>query len=127
MSRLRTDLPADALQKARALRGQQTDAEKRLWSRLRRKQVAGARFRRQMPVGPYIADFACPSAQLIIEVDGGQHGSDSKPDTRRDAWFHARGWRVLRFWNNQVLAETDSVVDEIYRAVRGSNPDHDSD
>ena len=127
MSRLRTDLPADALQKARALRGQQTDAEKRLWSRLRRKQVAGARFRRQMPVGPYIVDFACPSARLIVEVDGGQHGSDSKPDTRRDAWFHARGWRVLRFWNNQVLAETDSVVDEIYRAVRGSNPDHDSD
>ena len=127
MSRLRTDLPADALQKARALRGQQTDAEKRLWSRLRRKQVAGARFRRQMPVGPYIVDFACPSARLIVEVDGGQHGSDSKPDTRRDAWFHARGWRVLRFWNNQVLAETDSVVDEIYRAVRGSNPDHDSE
>ena len=107
------DQPADAVGRARALRRQQTDAERRLWSRLRRRGLGGRKFRRQMPIGPYIVDFACPSERLVIEVDGGQHGEAIERDAERDAWMQARGWRVMRFWNNQVLGETEAVLETI--------------
>jgi len=93
-----------------------TDAEVRLWWRLRGKQIGGHRFRRQVPVGPYIVDFACVKAQLIVEVDGSQHLS-SKADEERTAWLAARGFRVLRFWNNDVLQRTDEVLEAIRVAL----------
>src|SRR5258707_449744 len=78
------------------------DAERRLWSALRDRRLDGYRFRRQCPIGPFIADFACTRERLIVEADGGQH-SDSNTDDRRTAWLQNRGWRVLRFWNNEIL------------------------
>jgi very-short-patch-repair endonuclease len=98
------------------LRRNLTDAEQRLWRYLRQGQINGFHFRKQCPVGPYIADFACLSAKLIVEVDGGQH-ADSATDAARDAWFTAHGYRTLRFWNNDVLANTDGVIIMITEAL----------
>jgi very-short-patch-repair endonuclease len=93
-----------------------TDAERRLWHYLRQRQLNGFHFRKQCPVGPYIADFACLQAKLIIELDGGQH-ADSARDAARDCWFTAHGYRTLRFWNNDVLQNTDGVVLNITAAL----------
>lgn len=98
---------------ARYLRKNQTEAEKRLWWSLRRKQLRGARFRRQAPIGPYIVDFFCPEAKLIIELDGGQHADAVAADTRRTAWLEARSYRVVRFWNNDVMENIDGVLEVI--------------
>jgi very-short-patch-repair endonuclease len=94
-----------------------TDAEARLWMRLRTKQIDGHRFRRQVPVGPYIVDFACLDAQVIVEVDGSQHLVALNRDPERTAELQARGFRVLRFWNNDVLEQTESVLEEIRLAL----------
>jgi very-short-patch-repair endonuclease len=94
-----------------------TDAEARLWMRLRAKQIDGHRFRRQVPVGPYIVDFACLDAQVIVEVDGSQHLVALNRDAERTAELQARGFRVLRFWNNDVLEQTESVLEEIRLAL----------
>ena len=102
---------------ARALRNEPTDCERKLWQFLRLRQVGGFRFRRQVPVGHYIADFACVEAKLVVELDGGQH-QDSAHDLRRDAELVRQGFRVLRFWNNQVLQETEAVLEEILRVLR---------
>jgi very-short-patch-repair endonuclease len=104
------------LKRARQLRRQLTDAEMRLRMYLRRRQLNGAYFRKQCPIGPYIADFACLEAKLIIELDGSQH-ADSATDAVRDAWFTAHGYRVLRFWNNDVLQNTDGVFLTIIEAL----------
>ena len=104
------------LKRARQLRRQLTDAEMLLWMYLRRRQLNGAHFRKQCPIGPYIADFACLEAKLIIELDGSQH-VDSATDAARDAWFAARGYRVLRFWNNDVLQNMDGVYLTITEAL----------
>lgn len=104
---------------ARRLRAAATDAELRLWSHLRRKQAAGFRFRRQHPLGRYVVDFFCPEAKLIIEVDGGQHAEES---ATRETWLRSRGYRVLCFWNNDVLGNTEGVVEEIFRALRAATP-----
>jgi very-short-patch-repair endonuclease len=104
---------------ARTLRATPTDAETRLWSRLRGKQLNGLRFRRQHPIGPYVVDFFCAEANLIIEVDGGQHVGDSP---QRTAWLEARGYRVIRFWNNEALINTDGVLSVIAEAVRTAPP-----
>jgi primosomal protein N' (replication factor Y) len=93
---------------ARRLRRDMTEAEKRLWNLLRYRGLEGFKFRRQRPIGPFIADFACIEEQIIIEVDGGQH-ADNVADERRTAWLTARGWRVLRFWNHDVLNNIDGV------------------
>jgi primosomal protein N' (replication factor Y) len=98
-----------------------TDAERRLWSRLRERQLATWRFRRQHPVPPYVADFACLEAKLIVEVDGGQHAG-SAIDKQRDRRLRSLGWRVLRFWNNDVLANEDGVIETILAAL-GPHPD----
>ena len=90
-----------------------TDAEQVLWQRLRRKQIDGLRFRRQFPLGHYIVDFVCLPARLIVEVDGGQHMEAIEYDTARDFWLGSQEFRVLQFWNNQVLHETDAVIEEI--------------
>jgi very-short-patch-repair endonuclease len=104
---------------ARSLRSMPTDAETRLWSRLRRKQLGGFRFRRQHPIGDYVVDFFCPEAKLIIEVDGGQHSADAARDAARTRWLEACGYRVIRFWNNEVLGNTEGVLVVILEALRG--------
>src|SRR5690348_9617312 len=88
---------------ARALRSRLTDAERRLWSLLRGRKLAGYKFRRQHPLGPFILDFASYKYQLAVEADGGQH-ADSEQDERRTRWIESHGWRVIRFWNNEILA-----------------------
>jgi very-short-patch-repair endonuclease len=94
---------------ARALRRRMTDAERKLWFKLRDRRFARFKFRRQVPIGQYIADFVCFDARLIIEVDGSQHASSMR-DKLRDHWFIANGFRVLRLWNNDVLSNPEGVV-----------------
>ena len=93
---------------ARKLRGDPTDAEKRLWGHLRGGQL-GERFTRQLPIGNFVVDFACRSARLAIELDGGQH-SDNSADDARTRQIEAHGYRLIRFWNNDVLRNTDGVL-----------------
>lgn len=102
-------------QNSRALRSDMTDAEQRLWSRLRRKQINGWQFYRQKPIGEYIVDFYCPSARLVVELDGSQHlePQHQAADQRRSTYLANLGLRVLRFDNRQVLLETDAVVEAV--------------
>ena len=97
---------------ARRLRRDMTEAEERLWSELRGRRLDGLKFRRQVPVAAYVADFLCAEAMLIVEVDGSQH-ADSKRDAIRDSELKLRGFRILRFWNDEVLRELDSVCNTI--------------
>ena len=99
-----------------------TDAERKLWSRLRHRQRHGHEFRRQVPIGPYIADFACLAARLVVEVDGGQHVDESAYDERRAEWLESRGYRVYRFWNGDVLSRTDDVLEVVAHALSGTVP-----
>jgi len=107
-------------EKARQLRRNLTDSESALWSRVRGKQLMGVQFYRQKPIGNYIVDFYAPRARLVIEVDGSQHGSEgnSRKDQFRDAFLSDVGLKVLRFNSREVLKETDSVVEAIYRAIQ---------
>ena len=108
---------------ARNLRKRPTDAEIRLWSRLRGGQLGGFKFTRQFPIGNAITDFACRRVRLVIELDGGQH-ADSPEDAERTRMIEAHGYTVLRFWNNDVLANTDGVIEEIARmlVIAGDQP-----
>ncbi len=110
-----------SIARARRLRKQLSDAEKRLWSRLRHNQIDGHHFRRQRPVGPFIVDFACVRQCLIVEVDGGQHADRAAGEASRTAFLEKRGYRVLRFWNNEVLANTDGVLEMIRIALEESS------
>lgn len=101
---------------ARRLRRASTEAEARLWSRLRSRQIEGAKFVRQFPIGPHIADFACRDAGLAIELDGGQH-AESPTDSARTTLIEAHGYTVIRFWNHDVLANTEGVLEEIRQAL----------
>ena len=107
------------LQKARKLRSEMTEAEKRVWYHLCGRRFSGINFRRQVPIGPYITDFACLSARIIIELDGGQHDARSQQDARRTAWLETQGYRVIRFWNNEVFENLDAVLSPIDFAVGG--------
>jgi very-short-patch-repair endonuclease len=100
-------------QLARNLRKNSSDAERLLWFYLRDRRLNNLKFRRQYTIGPYIVDFVSIELRLIIEVDGGQHAEMIAEDTRRTAFLNNQGYRVLRFWNNQVLTETESVLDTI--------------
>ncbi|MDD5388922.1 MAG: endonuclease domain-containing protein [Gallionellaceae bacterium] len=108
----------------RALRGNLTEAEQKLWYRLRRKQINGWQFYRQKPLGPYIVDFYCPAAALVVELDGGQHfePENLEADRKRDAYLAGLGLRVLRFDNRQALRETDAVMDVITRVQIPPSP-----
>ena len=117
-------LPDDIRTWARELRSRMTDAEALLWMLLRNRRVAGAKFRRQSPVGRYILDYYCVEKKLAIELDGGQHGETADYDEHRDSWLSLQGIRVLRFWNNQMLAETEAVMEVIYRAVVETESEH---
>lgn len=90
-----------------------TDAERRLWQGLRGRQMDGFKFRRQVPLGPYIVDFVCLEARLVIEVDGGQH-LDSAEDKIRDAWLASEGFQVMRFWNDEVLKKSKDVLERVW-------------
>lgn len=106
----------------RGLRKQATDAERHLWQRLRGGQIAGVKFRRQHPFEGYVLDFVCLERQRVVEVDGSQH-LDCEADRVRDHRLRSAGFRVLRFWNNQVLEETDAVVETIWRELAtAANP-----
>ncbi|MDH5723166.1 MAG: endonuclease domain-containing protein [Alphaproteobacteria bacterium] len=102
--------------RARFLRKNMTDAEIKLWQKLKRNQL-GVRFRRQYSIPPYIVDFYCPKQKLIIEVDGGQH-NDSHADQKRSEFLERKGNRVLRFWNNEVLDNTEGVLEKIMRELQ---------
>ncbi len=107
---------------ARALRASQTDAEKWLWRQLRNRQIEGRKFRRQQPIGPYIPDFLCLEPKLVIEIDGGQHAEMTEQDEQRTQYLQRLGYRVLRFWNNQVLNEPDAVLEAIRLAISLDSP-----
>jgi very-short-patch-repair endonuclease len=98
-----------------------TDAERRLWYRLRAHRFDGHKFKRQIPVGPYVVDFACLGRKLIVEVDGGQH-ADNQDDVMRDQYLRTQGFRVLRFWNNDVLKNTDGVLEVILSELDAPSP-----
>jgi primosomal protein N' (replication factor Y) len=102
--------------RARDMRINMTDAERRLWSVLRDRRLEGFKFRRQHPVGPYILDFACVEHRLAVEADGGQH-ADNPYDERRTAWLTTQGWRVLRLWNTDILMNTEGSAELILRAL----------
>ena len=105
---------------ARRLRGVPTDAEKKLWYRIRARSLGGHKFVRQEPIGPYIVDFVCREQRLVIEVDGGQHATDPR-DAVRDRWLAEHRYRVLRFWNNDVLGNMDGVLEAIALALDGED------
>ncbi|MEW5562318.1 endonuclease domain-containing protein [Enterobacter asburiae] len=104
------------------LRSHQTSEENRLWYLLRAKRFYGYKFKRQMPVGPYIADFACFRGRLIVELDGGQHADDAGNDAKRTAYLSARGWRVLRFWNNEFRMNEEAVLMSILEHLTSETP-----
>ena len=101
-------------QLARALRKRMTDAERKLWRHLRNRELGGWKFRRQYPVGPFIVDFICVEKNVVIEVDGGQHAENEALDLQRSAYLNKMGYRVVRFWNNEVLQETEAVLEAIF-------------
>ena len=103
--------------RARELRKNSTDAEARLWFRLRDRQLLGLKFRRQHRIGPYFADFYCDEGRLVVEVDGGQHTDAAEADARRTAYLESEDLLVLRFWNNDVLGNTEGVLEKIAEVV----------
>ena len=105
-----TSKPALTRDAARRLRRDQTEAEQRLWSRLRHSQLKGFKFRRQYPIGPFFADFFCREAKLVIELDGSQHADQSDHDEQRTKFLRDEGYVVLRFWNHQVISEIDEAM-----------------
>ena len=110
-------------ERARLLRRNSTNAELRLWYRLRSRSIHGYKFVRQEPIGPYVVDFICREKRLIVEVDGGQH-ADSQHDRVRDKWLVDHGYRVVRFWNNDVLKNVAGVLETIATALIADTPPH---
>jgi type I restriction enzyme M protein len=113
-------LPPDLLQLARDLRKDQSEAEVVMWALLRGRRLANKKFRRQHPLGSYVLDFYCAECALAVELDGGQHNTESarRNDGHRTEFLASRGIRVLRFWNNEVLEETECVLDAIWNALQ---------
>ena len=107
---------------AKYLRRVQTEAERKLWSRLRFRRLYDAKFRRQYPLGHFIVDFCCPERKLVVEIDGGVHRKTYLQDRARDQILMNRGYRVLRFWNSAVLKHTDRVMRRIASALRTPSP-----
>ncbi len=113
---------------ARQLRREQTDVERKLWYALRDRRFCNYKFRRQQPIGPYVVDFVCFEAKLIVELDGGQHGGDVEQayDHARTTRLEADGFRVIRFWNNELIESFDGVLDAIERALTPHLKNHRS-
>jgi very-short-patch-repair endonuclease len=118
------DMISTAIRRATAkkLRANTTPHERALWRALRELPIEGSHFRRQAPIGPYVVDFFCPAKRLIIELDGGHHNEDelAKRDSERQAWLEQEGYRVIRFWNSDVAADLNAVMEKIYAEVYGS-------
>jgi len=108
--------------RARRLRSNLTNAESYLWHHLRFRQIAGHKFRRQRPIGPYTVDFVCLEKKVVIEVDGGQYAEPKNSDDTRDSWLRSQGYVVLRFWNNEVLRKVDAIKEAIFRALNEPPP-----
>jgi len=107
---------------ARQLRKSETDAERKIWQQLRSRILSEAKFRRQHPVGPYVVDFICINEKLIIKLDGSQHQQQQDYDAARTAFLEQAGYRVLRFWDNDVLVNTESVMQVIFEALVSPSP-----
>ena len=124
LSRLRerVGVRADAKAKARELRGQMTEAESLLWLQLKGRRFQGFKFRRQRPLGPYILDFVCLEAGLVIEIDGGQHSAQQTYDQARTALIETQGLTVIRFWNHEVMNETPAVLEKIWQTLQALTP-----
>jgi very-short-patch-repair endonuclease len=116
---MRHTVPKQKRTFAKTLRANATEAEKKLWELLRSRRLANCKFRRQVPIGRWIADFVSFERRLIVEADGSQH-AESERDERRDADLAERGFRVLRFWNNDILQRSESVLEVIYDAAQHS-------
>src|SRR5690606_11179669 len=110
-------------ERARRLRREATKVETILWNRLRSRSVGGFKFVRQEPIGRYVADFVCRKRRLIIELDGGQHAT-STTDEARTRWHAGRGYRIIRFWNNELTENLDGVLNEVVRALQADTPPH---
>jgi very-short-patch-repair endonuclease len=108
-------LPRDT---ARRLRANATEAEQKLWARLRKRQLYGFQFRRQYSIGPFFVDLVCLEARLIVEVDGSQHADRKEQDQSRSEFLRANGFRVLRFWNFEVTSDVDSAVERVAEVLR---------
>src|SRR5712664_4828444 len=108
--------------RARTLRRNMTEAERRVWQILRSHQMKGYKFRRQVPIGRYIADFVCHEVRLIVEIDGGQHEPSSPQEAERSGFLQSEGYRILRFWNNEVLENLDGVHQTITKELAGITP-----
>lgn len=108
--------------RARILRQDMTEAERQIWQILRSRQIQGRKFRRQVPIGPYIADFVCHEARLIVEIDGGQHDGSSRREARRTEFLEKEGYRVLRFWNDEVLSNLAGVYATIAEQLAATPP-----
>ena len=104
--------------RARTLRRDQTDAERKLWRLIANRQLGGFKFRRQYPIDRYFVDFACREASLIVEIDGGQHAVNADYDAERTEALARAGWRVIRFWNNQVIEQPTGVLDAILSELK---------
>ena len=107
---------------AKVLRKNFTDTERLLWKYLRSKQIGGYKFRRQEPVGSYVVDFVCQEKRIVIEVDGGQHSTERKRDNERDKWLKGQGYKVLRFWNNEVSANIEGSIKSNTRLFESPSP-----
>ncbi|WP_201451514.1 endonuclease domain-containing protein [Hydrogenophaga sp. BPS33] len=124
LSRLRerVGVRAQAKEKARELRTSTTEAEALLWQHIRGRRFQGFKFRRQRPLSPYILDFVCLEAGLVIEIDGGQHSDQLDYDQRRSALITSRGLTVIRFWNHEVMNETTAVLEKSWQTLQTLTP-----
>jgi very-short-patch-repair endonuclease len=113
-------LPTTTLENSRRLRRETTDAENKLWQCLRAGRLSGFKFRRQHPIPPYIADFCCVAQSLVVELDGSQH--NETVDAARTRHLESQGWRILRFWDHDVLQETEAVIEAIWNDIGKPNP-----
>ena len=123
-TRRRNILPCPESERA-SCDNRSTDSERRLWHWLRNRQIDGVKFRRQVPLGPYVVDFMAADRRLVIEIDGGQHALRQDFDQRRTAWLEEQGYQVIRFWSNEVLANTEGVIEAIGIALKLRPPHPD--
>jgi very-short-patch-repair endonuclease len=114
---VKKELSMQGSNRARALRGVLTDAEQRLWYHLRDRRFGGYKFRRQVAIGSFIADFVCMAERLIVEIDGGQHAERAAEDARRTQYLEAEGYRVVRFWNNEVQENLEGVLQRLSAVI----------
>ena len=105
------------ISRARQVRRQSTDAERALWSKLRNRRMMNCKFRRQFPIGRYVVDFVCLKHNLVVEIDGGHHADQQDYDAVRTEWLESQGFEVLRYWDNEVLTQMDSVLESIWDAL----------